>query len=206
MASLEQRRPLATWHAEGHIREKHDPNARTQVPMRWLPVVLVATSLGSPVSVTGQEARDSSRIPLRVATVTAGVGNSMGWFGLQGERYFAIDRASAFLGLGYTFATEDGDPTGLTFAAGLRGYTAGLKHRGFMEASVCQIFIERNFGLDEESSRLYGPCAQAGYQFASRGGFTAMVSFGVGYAPGVPEGQSGFGGLANLGVGYTWRR
>lgn len=174
--------------------------------MQWIPAVLLPISLMAPLALSGQEARDPSGAPRRIATITAGIGNSMGWFGLQGERYFAVDRASVFLGLGYTFATEEGDPTGLTLAAGLRGYTAGLKHRGFLEGSVCQIFIERSFRLDEENSRLYGPCLQAGYQFASLGGFTAMVSFGVGYAPGVLEGESGFGALANLGLGYTWRR
>lgn len=144
--------------------------------------------------------------PVRVATVTAGVGNSMGWFGLQGERYFAVDRLSAFLGLGYTFSIDEGDPSGLTLAAGLRGFTPGIKHRGFLEAAVCQIFIERGFGFDRENGRFYGPCVQAGYQFASRGGFTTMLSLGLGYAPGVPESESGFGALVNLGLGYTWRR
>lgn len=179
-----------------------DPPARATLRLGLFALVLLSAPSTSPAA---QESPDSIHSPLRIATVAAGVGNSMGWFGAQGERYFATDRASAFLGLGYTFATEDGDPTGLTFAAGLRGYTPGLKHRGFAEASVCQIFIERRFGLSEENSRLYGPCVQAGYQFASRGGFTAMISFGVGYAPGVPEGESGFGALANLGLGYTWR-
>jgi hypothetical protein len=159
--------------------------------------------LGVAVPLAAQQLAEST--PQRIATVTAGIGNSMGWLGLQGERYFAGDRASAFLGLGYTPSIDQGDPSGLTFAAGLRGYTAGFKHRGFLEASVCQIFVETGFGFGEENSRLYGPCAQAGYQFASRGGFTTMVSFGVGYAPGVPEGESGFGALVNLGLGYTWR-
>jgi hypothetical protein len=37
-----------------------------------------------------------------MVTVTAGVGNAMGWFGVQGERYFMDE------------------PDGPTFAAGLR--------------------------------------------------------------------------------------
>ena len=32
--------------------------------------------------------------PLRVVTVTAGVGNAMGWYGAQGKRYFGPDRLS----------------------------------------------------------------------------------------------------------------
>jgi hypothetical protein len=141
---------------------------------------------------------------LRVVTVTAGVGNAMGWFGAQGERYFGPDRLSAFVGAGYTPSLDQGEPSGPTFAAGLRGYTAGVKHRGFLEASVSQIFIEV-IGL-EPGRRLYGPGLAAGYQFASRGGFTIMTSLGLGYAPGVDDGHTKVGGLLNLGLGYTWRQ
>jgi hypothetical protein len=152
------------------------------------------------------QATDAAPAPLRIVTITAGIGNSMGWFGLQGERYFARDRLSAFLGAGYTPSIDEGDPSGATFAAGIRGFTAGLKHRGFLEASVSQIFIES--GFVERPRRLYGPGLAAGYQFASRGGFTLMVSLGLGYAPGAEEyeSESAFGGLINLGLGYTWRR
>lgn len=142
--------------------------------------------------------------PVRTVTVTAGVGNSMGWYGAQAERYFGPDRFSAFIGAGYTFSMDQGEPSGLTFAGGLRGYTAGFKHRGFLEASVSQIYTE-DLGL-EPGRRLYGPGLAAGYQFASRGGFTVVASLGVGYAPGVGDGHTKFGGLASLGLGYTWRR
>jgi hypothetical protein len=33
-----------------------------------------------------------------------------------------------------------------------------------------------------------------------------MASLGVGYAPGVPQGESEFGEVLALGLGYTWRR
>jgi hypothetical protein len=154
---------------------------------------------GSPV-LMGQE---SDAAP-RVATVTAGIGNTMGWLGLQGERYFAHERLSAFLGLGYTPSIDQGDPSGATFAVGLRGFTAGVKHRGFLALSVSQLFVES--GFTEDGSRLYGPGVEAGYQFTSRGGFTALVGLGVGYAPGVPDGESEVGSMIELGVGYTWRR
>lgn len=173
--------------------------------MRLPTAALVLLSLGLPSALPGQAVGDSMRVPSRIATLTAGLGNAMGWFGLQGERYFSGERLSAFLGVGYTPSVDPGDPSGVTFAAGFRGFTAGLKHRGFLEASVCQIMTVTSFV--EESYRLYGPCLQAGYQFASRGGFTAMVSLGLGYAPGdVPEGASAVEGLIGLGLGYTWRR
>jgi hypothetical protein len=140
----------------------------------------------------------------RIATVTAGIGNTMGWLGLQGERYFARERLSAFLGLGYTPSLDQGDASGLTFAAGVRGFTTGVKHRGFLALSVSQLFIEN--GPGEDRSRLYGPGVEAGYQFASQGGFTAMLGVGVGYAPGMPDGESAIGSMIEVGLGYTWRR
>lgn len=143
-------------------------------------------------------------MPPRIATVTAGLGNTMGWLGIQGERYFARERLSAFLGLGYTPAIDQGDPSGATFALGVRGFTTGRKHRGFLALSVSQIFVES--GFNEDPDRLYGPGVEAGYQFASRGGFTFMVGAGLGYAPGIPEGESEIGSMIELGLGYTWRR
>ena len=166
---------------------------------RIVPLVVMLL-LESPAALMGQEATVASR----VATVTAGIGNAMGWLGLQGERYFAHERLSAFLGLGYTPSVDQGDPTGPTFALGLRGFTTGVKHRGFLALCVSQLFVES--GGVEDPSRLYGPGLEAGYQFASRGGFTFMVGAGLGYAPGMPEGDSKVGSMIELGLGYTWRR
>ena len=105
--------------------------------------------------VTPQAMRAQAPAPLRVVTVTAGVGNAMGWFGAQGERYFRPGRVSAFVGAGWTPSLDQYEPSGPTFAAGLRGYTAGFKHRGFLEASVSQIFTEVD--ALEPGRRLYGP-------------------------------------------------
>ena len=138
--------------------------------MRLPVAVPLLLSLGFASPLPGQAPGDSMRAPLRIATLTAGLGNAMGWLGVQGERYFSGDRLSAFLGVGYTPSVDQGDPSGVTFAAGLRGFTAGLKHCGFVEASVCQIMAVASF--DGESYRLYGPCVQTGYQFASLGGYT----------------------------------
>jgi hypothetical protein len=73
-----------------------------------------------------------------------------------------------------------------------------------LDLSVTQVFVETD--LSEDPGRLFGPGLQAGYQFASRGGFTIVASAGVGYAPGVRDGENAFGGLVGLGLGYTWRR
>jgi hypothetical protein len=52
-----------------------------------------------------------------VVSVTVGVGNALGWTGLQAERYLAEGRASAFAGLGYVIGSgPDGElPTGVSF-------------------------------------------------------------------------------------------
>ena len=155
-------------------------------------------------------------VPLsRKATLLTGAGNDLGWLGAQGELYFAGDRFSAFGGLGYT-PEVDGGPAGPTFALGLRAFTAGLRHRGFLELSLSQIAtVSGGFDpsptsveLQSAGQRYYGPGALVGYQYAAKSGFTAMGSIGVGWAPALsdsPSGVSGVKGLLNIGVGYTWR-
>lgn len=74
--------------------------ARTHVRIRYAFVVasLIACQALAVSSAVAQEAdRD-----LRRFTVTAGLGNPMGWVGVQGETYFSRERLSGFLGLGYT--------------------------------------------------------------------------------------------------------
>ena len=169
--------------------------------MRLALVILV---LSVPAALPAQAPERSAQRPTRVITITAGTGNALGWLGLQGERYWARDRVSTFIGIGYTPEIDPGDPSGPTFAAGVRGFTPGYKHRGFLELSVSQLALV--IGPPEEQRRLYGPGLQAGYQFASAGGFTAMLSLGLGYAADVPEGESKVGGMGGLSLGYTWRR
>lgn len=156
-----------------------------------------------PTAAAGQSTDAADSFPARSLTLTGGVGNALGWFGVQGERYLPGDRVSVFGGLGYTPEVDNG-ASGVTLAGGARGYTAGQRHRGFLELSVSQISVE-SFCRDA-CSRQYGPGLQAGYQFAGRGGFTFMVSIGVGYALGVPEGSDPVMPLLGLGLGYTWRR
>lgn len=164
-----------------------------------LPTLILAAALASPA-----QAAQTAPVPIAepLVTVTGGVGNAMGWLGVQAERYFVHGRMSAFGGLGYTPSVDVYDPNGITLAAGVRGYTAGLKHRGFAEASACQVGIVSD---PERPRRFYGPCGQLGYQFASRGGFTFLASFGVGYALGAESFRNRTLGLAGFGLGYTWR-
>jgi len=139
----------------------------------------------------------------RVASVTVGVGNAMGWFGLHSERYFARERLSGFAGVGYTPAIDLGDASGPTFAVGLRGFTPGIRHRGFLALSVSQVAVASG-GLNPR--RFYGPGIEAGYQYVALRGFTFVASVGLGYAPAVPDGMHAVQGMLGLGLGYTWRR
>jgi hypothetical protein len=177
------------------LRRVHRLRAR-----RVMIAPMLAATLGASEPAASQAAPVSLAEP-RI-TVTAGGGNAMGWFGMQAERYLAHGRLSAFGGLGYTFKIDDYDPEGVTLAAGVRGYTAGLKHRGFAEASVCQV---GTLSDPEHPRRFYGPCGQLGYQFASRGGFTALFSLGVGYALSAGRYRNRTLGLLGFGLGYTWR-
>ncbi len=149
--------------------------------------------------------------PPRV-TLLGGLGNALGWLGVQGEAYFATGRLSAYAGLGYTPDVEPGDPSGLTGAAGLRGYTGGRRHRAFVELGISQVAVEvdrafqQNGAVREEGRRLYGPGLQIGYQYMAHRGFTAMVSTGVGYILAEPPlFASRWQPLLGLGFGYTWR-
>ena len=127
--------------------------------------VMLAAALAAPTRAVAQAASPEIAEPL--VTVTAGLGNAMGWLGMQGERYLAHGLLSVFGGLGYTPKVDAYDPEGITLAAGVRGYTAGLRHRGFAEASARQV---ATLSDPEQPRRFYGPCGQLGYQYAARGG------------------------------------
>lgn len=164
-----------------------------------------------PARGAAQTSRESPE-PDRDYTVLAGVGNALGWLGVQVEKYFAGDRLSIFGGLGYTPGTPL-DSTGLTAAAGVRGYTAGDRHRGLLEISVSQLgqedILERGAGgrLVQEGARRYGPALTVGYQFVAGSGFTAVASGGVGLTVAQDDriDESPVTYTVNLGLGYTFR-
>jgi hypothetical protein len=140
-------------------------------------------------------------------TVVAGLGNAMGIFGAQAERYMRSGRVSVFGGVGYLPQLEPGNPSGMTVAAGARWFTAGQTHRAFLEVSVSPLRSEFITDGATRVSRaiVYGPGVQGGYQFITRGGFTALASIGAGVPVGAESG-SGVDPMAGLGLGFTWRR
>jgi len=171
---------------------------------------LFALALSSPLTAQEATGRPANEPTPRQFTLTAGVGNATGWLGVQGEGYFLGGRLSAFGGMGVTKpGTTEAYPSGLTVAVGLRGFTSGTEHRGFLEVSVSQIAIAEtvaipgNYTVDGE--RLYGPGLQVGYQFTDGGGFTFMASTGAGYGIGRHEYSGSFHRMIGVGLGYTWR-
>ena len=142
-------------------------------------------------------------------TVLAGAGNSFGGLGVQGGYYLAAGRVSVFAGVGYYPGDPDDDrlPSGVAGAVGARGFTKGLRHRGFLELSVAPItnaWATRDFDLFD-GAILYGPSAQGGYQFVGSTGFTIMISVGVGYARWSKYDLSYTSVTGGLGLGYTRR-
>ena len=184
-------------------------------------VLIIASLLCVPASLVGQEGRQGTAPGPRKTTVVAGIGNTLAWFGIQGEFHFSQERFSAFGGVGYLPEIDPGDPSGITLAAGVRGFTPGAKHRGFIELSLSVVAIQQpvfalvldatgrfaNLVLVEDGKKRYGPGIQVGYHYVGGGGFTFLASVGVGYAIGLddPFGSDRVDALLALGLGYTWR-
>ena len=174
--------------------------------LQWISTLalFIAGVLVNPEPLSSQvDSRNS-----RTAAVRAGVGNSFGWLGAQAERYFLESGMSGFVGVGYV-PSDDGDPA---FAGGLRGFTKGERHRGFLELSVSTVLRESRVlvtpeGASSEDSNLYGPGLQVGYAYTAGWGFAAMASVGLGYALGMASENdaSPLAMLFGIGLGYTWR-
>ncbi len=146
-----------------------------------------------------------------VFSVVGGVGNSLGWCGVLGERYLRDGRFSVFAGLGYAPMFEESQPppdTSGTLAAagGGRAFFGGRKHRVFVETSVS--LVSHEWWVDESGSTQqadrYGPGLQIGYQLLTGRGVTLATSVGVGYAVDSRYGSTHL--LYGLAVGYARHR
>lgn len=186
----------------------HEPIAAIRAATRVSPgpaAILVITTALLICAVTPAGAQKAE--PTRKATAAAGVGTSLGWYGVQLEPYFLDGRASVILGAGYTPELTEGHPTGATFAVGARGYTGGLKHRAFAELCYGQVVTTvTTLDIDRTTSdRHYGPALLGGYQYTAASGFTALSAAGLGYAPDTDDGAGPFFFAFDLALGYTWR-
>ena len=140
-----------------------------------LAAMVMAVALAPPVALMAQDAPRAS--------VLAGFGNAFGWIGAQVEGYVAEGRVSAFAGLGYMPNLLNDEGSGIAGAVGVRAFTGGSRHRGLLEISLTALSntVSSTFGGDVlEKDRHYGPGIAVGYQFVGDGGFTAMLSGGVG--------------------------
>jgi hypothetical protein len=177
--------------------------------MRQLPPCLITlVTMVTATSLAGQAPAPAPDVKPRAATITLGIGNSNGWFGLRGEKYFSGDRLSLTAGLGYTPASDGYEAAGVTGSVGARGYTGGRRHRGFAELSITQVQVETRFTELGEGywSGRYGPGIQLGYQLVTGGGLTFEVSGGLGYAMGSHwPGEGRQAALIGLAFGYTFR-
>lgn len=129
-----------------------------------------------------------------------------GGLGVQAEMYFKGDRFSAFAGVGHPSRLEGENSVSASAAGvggGLRVYTAGRVHRGFLEAAVGPVGLEWG-GADWRP--MYGPALQAGWQMARPGGFTLVLSAGVGHALDTDFADGSTSAEVSIGLGYTWRR
>lgn len=170
-------------------------------------IATLAVAATTPLGVGAQE--PDGEAAHRLYTVSAGVGQDLGWFGFGAERYLFGERLSAFGGVGYTPEFEENVPTGPTFAGGLRWFSSGTSHRGILEASFSQVAVRQgripSKGGFVEAARLYGPGVLLGWQYAGGGrGLTLMASGGAGYALETVEGESPLHPIFNLAVGWTW--
>lgn len=173
--------------------------------MRVGTLILLALAVAAPIRAQSAAAEDESPSPRRTAFLVilenTLVGDPLGWVGGQVELPVAGDRLSAFGGLGYTpEVPERGDPSGLSFAVGMRGYhSVAVRHRFFLETTFRQV----GTGLGE---LLRGPALQAGYRYTAERGFTLLVSGGIGYAIDDDRSRIGddFEPLMSLGLGYAW--
>jgi hypothetical protein len=140
-------------------------------------------------------------------TMLLGFGTSIPGLGAGAEVYLAASRVSLFGAGGYMPSSNDGrGASGFGMAGGVRLFTAGRRHRGFVEASVSPAGVEvaaEGSGLKGDGL-VYGPGVSLGYQFVGKGGTTVMASGGIAYGiSGEVEHQAY--PLVTFALGYTWR-
>jgi len=172
------------------------------LPLVWIPWSFANAQVLAPQNPDGVNG-------IHHFTLIAGLGNDMGGFGVQGEKYFRQGRFSVFSGFGYT-PEDDRYPGGPAVAAGVRGFTAGTNHRAFLEISISQMTTVSFDAHPPDGQKVYGPGLQAGYHHTAGGGFTFMVSVGAGYGIGteflnpVYKDPDSVHVLGGLGLGYSW--
>lgn len=145
----------------------------------------------------------------RRAALSGGLGNHYGGVGAQVEVYALHERASILGAAGYASGPiRDG---AFTFAAAVRGYLPGQRHRVYGSLGVAPLESEQEWtfasvdvgitqGTLSDPRFHYGPTVSAGYQYTARRGFTAQLGGGVGFH------ADGVFLVLDAGAGYTFGR
>lgn len=180
---------------------------------RELTALLLAATLAFGAAPGVQAQQGGEREDARQVMLMAGLGNGFGGVGMQAELYVAEERLAVFGGFGYA-PSDRHDLGGPAGALGVRGYTAGDHHRGFLDVALTPLMLEdirvvdRSRGVIlQEGGTKYGPGVTAGYQLTTGFGLTAMLSGGLGVAFGLDDviDEGPLAPMLNLGVGYTFR-
>ena len=161
-------------------------NARRYLSHLNVTAMLLTLAVASTSSVWAQVPPAGSTASLapgpRKTSVAIGFGNMFGGVGATAEYYLLSTRLSGVVGLGFLAETSD-NPGTTGVAVAVRGYTPGLKHRGFVElsASLIEISWTKLDGEFLDVKRHYGPGFSLGYHYTAGGGFTFLVAGGAGW-------------------------
>jgi hypothetical protein len=169
--------------------------------MRAAIIVLIA--LLAPPCVFAQSASPSGEAHERIASLTAGLGNSMAWAGVSGQVFVVGDYLSVFASAGHPLGGNAGAPS-LAGAAGLRAFSGGQRHRRFLELSVSPLAILAANRVFIE--QFYGPGASVGYEYTALEGLAFAASLGGGLVLQPHGGVDRIQPLLTFSVGRTWRR
>ena len=134
--------------------------------MRAFGLILTLAVLAAPAH--AQRAEPTLQPQMRSTSFLAGFGNSMGWLGVQGEKYLGSGRVSLFGGLGYTPSVYEGDANGVRQRKGTVDQALGngrslheLEHEGRHTIEIFEAVDRRNVRMVQrgDGPRLIGETA-----------------------------------------------
>jgi hypothetical protein len=125
-------------------------------------------------------------------TLSAGLGNSFGIVGGNGEVYLFGGRAGVVIGIGFVVEAGLGSAgASATLPVAGRVYSSNRASRWLLEVAGGKY-------LGDESS--YGPALLLGHQWIKQSGLTWLLDAGAGRGL-----DDSLRPALNIGIGYTWR-
>jgi len=145
-----------------------------------------------PLAAQSDSAQSDSAARTPRFTLSAGLGNSFGGVGGNGEVYLFGGRVGLVAGLGFVVqAGFGGTETSTTIAGAVRGNSSNRPSRWLLEVAGGKY-------LGEDTH--YGPALLVGRQWIRPSGLTWLLDAGAGL--GVDD---AWHPALNIGIGYTWR-